>query len=213
MLYDSKIAEEVAGYLLEVEAIKLSPDAPFTWSSGWKSPIYCDNRVSLSDPAIRTAIKEYLSRMIKEKFPDVELIAGVATAGIAQGALVAEHLNLPFAYVRPKPKAHGMGKQIEGRILPGQKVVMVEDLISTGGSSLQATTPLLDNGCEVLGIAAIFNYGFPLADENFKTSGIPFYTLSSYEAMLPLAVSKGLIAEEQLAALATWRSGPDVWGK
>ena len=202
----------MAEYLLQVKAIKLQPQHPFTWASGWKSPIYCDNRVSLSDPDVRSFIKEQLADLIRENFFNAQVIAGVATAGIAQGALVADYLQLPFAYVRPEPKKHGMGNQIEGRLLPGQRVVVVEDLISTGGSSLKAITPLKELGCEVLGVVAIFDYGFETAQNNFRDAGVPYYSLCDYDNLLPTAVKQGVIKSGDLEMLREWRNAPDKWG-
>ena len=210
-LFDSTIASEVAGILLGCEAVKLSPDAPFQWSSGWKSPIYCDNRVALSFPKERTKIKELLVKLIQEKFADVEAIAGVATAGIPQGALVADMLGLPFLYVRSKPKSHGMTNQIEGRLVKGQKVVMLEDLISTGGSSLSAVKALKAAGAEVLGLAAIFNYGFEVADDNFADEQVPFYTLGDYASLITLALSEGKIDLSKKDSLDSWRQDPAHW--
>ncbi len=213
MVINKAIAAEVAARLLQIKAIKLQPQNPFTWSSGWKSPIYCDNRVTLSDPGIRTYIKESLAELVVQHFSSVQLIAGVATAGIAQGAMVADGMRLPYAYVRPEPKSHGTGQQIEGRAEAGQKVVLVEDLISTGGSSLKAAKALRDAGLEVLGVIAIFDYGFETAVKAFEEAGIPYYTLSNYESLLPAAIKEGLIQESQLALLQEWRKAPEVWGK
>src|SRR5688572_25671810 len=183
-----KIQEQTAGkvaqMLLQIEAIKLRTENPFTWSSGWKSPIYCDNRLSLSYPEIRTIIKDGLVQAIKENFSYAEVIAGVATAGIPQGALVAEALNLPFAYVRPKPKDHGMENLIEGRVTKGQKVVVVEDLVSTGGSSLKSVAALRDAGFEVLGMVSIFNYGFDIATRNFYDANVSLISLTDYSHMI-----------------------------
>ena len=206
------VAEQVAASLLEIGAIRLSPSKPFKWASGWLSPIYCDNRLSLSFPVSRTLIKNALVDLIKEKFVGVEAIAGVATAGIPQGALIAEVLNLPFIYVRPKPKDHGMENLIEGKVTKGQKVVVIEDLISTGGSSLKAVEALRDSGFEILGMAAIFTYGFELAAKNFESSNVQLYTLSNYEALVKLAAEKGYIKEEEMKSLSNWRVEPDVWG-
>jgi orotate phosphoribosyltransferase len=212
MIIDIDTAKKVATYLLQINAIKLQPQNPFTWASGWKSPIYCDNRISLSYPHIRTFVKEHLAKGIAKQFPEVEVIAGIATAGIAQGALVAEYLNLPFAYVRPEPKKHGMGNQIEGKIETGQKVVMVEDLISTGGSCLKAVTPVREAGCEVLGVAAIFNYGFPTATDNFANANCPFFSLSDYENLIIAALESCYISENDVEILQSWRKAPDKWG-
>ena len=206
------VAAEIANMLLQAEAIKLSPSKPFKWSSGWNSPIYCDNRVTLSFPTFRTYIKESLAAKIKAEFPNVEAIAGVATAGIPQGALVADLLGLPFIYVRPKAKEHGMGNQIEGKVTPGQKVVLVEDLISTGGSSLKAAEALIAQDIEVLGMVAIFTYGFGVADENFAQAGIQLHCLSNYDEMLTVAVASGYIKASDLDSLAQWRKNPSIWG-
>jgi len=211
MIDEIETAKKVAAYLLQIKAIKLQPQNPFTWASGWKSPIYCDNRVSLSYPHIRAFIKENLAAAISKKYADVEVIAGIATAGIAQGALVAEYLNLPFVYVRPEPKKHGMGNQIEGHLESGQKVVMVEDLISTGGSSIKAVAPVREAGCEVLGVAAIFNYGFQTAADNFTAANCPFFSLSDYNALLDVAVETGDIKQEELEVLKAWRKNPAEW--
>jgi orotate phosphoribosyltransferase len=208
---NTAIEAHVAQLLLEIKAIRLSPDKPFKWASGWNSPIYCDNRLSLSYPAARSAIKGYLAATIKAQFADVQAIAGVATAGIAQGALVADLLNLPFLYVRPEPKKHGMGNQIEGRVEAGQKVVLIEDLISTGGSSLKAVDALREAGAQVLGMAAIFTYGFALATENFANKQVKLICLSNYEALLPKAIEMGYVSDSQLSALAEWRKNPSTW--
>jgi orotate phosphoribosyltransferase len=206
------IARKVASMLLETQAVKLSPEKPFKWSSGWNSPIYCDNRVTLSFPEVRTFIKKSLAKVIKKQFPEVEVIAGVATAGIPQGALVAEVLGLPFAYVRPKPKEHGMGNQIEGRIEVGKKVVLIEDLISTGGSSLKAVDALRESGVEVIGMAAIFTYGFKVADVNFEEKGVKLITLSHYSALIEEAIQKNYVSSELLESLKKWRKNPEKWG-
>ncbi|SFF90357.1 orotate phosphoribosyltransferase [Pontibacter chinhatensis] len=205
-------AHQVASFLLETQAVKLSPEQPFKWSSGWNSPIYCDNRVTLSFPYIRSYIKQQLAELVKAHYPEAEAIAGVATAGIAQGALVADLLEMPFLYVRPEPKKHGMGNQIEGRLLEGQKVVMIEDLISTGGSSLKAAEAVKAAGGEVLGMAAIFTYGFTTADENFQKAGLPLYCLSNYNALVEAAAAQGYIPESAMGTLAEWRQSPHTWG-
>ena len=210
-MQNSDIASQIAGYLLETGAVKLRPESPFTWSSGWKSPIYCDNRVTLSFPHIRSFIKSALANLIKEQFPEADVIAGVATAGIAQGALVADCLDMPFIYVRPEPKSHGMGNQIEGKLLPGQKVVMLEDLISTGGSSLKAAKAVTQAGAEVLGMAAIFTYGFATAEQNFADSGLPLYCLSNYNTLADVAVKQNYIPSEALESLKEWRQAPEKW--
>ena len=204
-------AQTVASMLLDAQAVKLSPDRPFKWSSGWNSPIYCDNRVTLSFPEIRTFIKNALAEAIRSHFPAAEAIAGVATAGIPQGALVADVLNLPFFYVRPKPKEHGMGNQIEGRLAENQKVVLVEDLISTGGSSLKAADALLQAGGQVLGMAAIFTYGFEVAAQNFARYNIDLVCLSNYEALLTKALERHYIKPEAMQKLSEWRQNPSEW--
>ncbi len=206
------LAEDVASMLLEVQAVRLNPDKPYKWASGWNSPIYCDNRVSLSFPKERTAIKNGLASAIQAYFADADIIAGVATAGIAQGALVADWLELPFCYVRPEPKKHGMGNQIEGKIKPGQKVVLVEDLISTGGSSLKAVDALREAGANVLGMVAIFTYGFEISRQNFADKNLKVYTLSDYDTLIEEAVKKNYISESQLITLHEWRNNPAKWG-
>ncbi len=209
----NQVAKQVANVLLEVGAVKLNPRVPFTWASGWLSPIYCDNRITLSSPSARTLIKNELANLIKLHFPNVEAIAGVATAGIPQGALVADLLELPFLYVRAKPKEHGMENLIEGKIIENQKVVVIEDLISTGGSSLKAVKALQDANIQVEGLVAIFNYGFEQAKQAFENVSVPFYSLSNYSALLVEAVYKDYISEEDMASLQEWRLQPDKWGK
>jgi orotate phosphoribosyltransferase len=206
-------AGRVAAMLLQIQAIKLNTDKPFTWSSGWKSPIYCDNRLSLSYPEIRTAIKEGLVQAIHENFTTVESIAGVATAGIPQGALVAEAMNLPFVYVRAKPKDHGMENLIEGKLTKGQKVVVIEDLISTGGSSLKVVEALRKEGAHVLGMVSIFNYGFDLASRNFYEADVSLISLSDFGHLLKYALEQKYITEEQLTSLKAWRTDPSNWRK
>ena len=206
-------AARVAEMLLQIQAIKLNTEKPFTWSSGWKSPIYCDNRLSLSYPEIRQTIRDGLVQAIRENFFTVESIAGVATAGIAQGALVADSLNLPFLYVRPKPKDHGMENLIEGKITKGQKVVVVEDLVSTGGSSLKSVQALRDAGFEVLGMVSIFNYGFDIATRNFYDANTSLISLSDYSQLLKYALDKKFISDEQLTSLKAWRVDPSNWRK
>ncbi|EAZ79883.1 orotate phosphoribosyltransferase [Algoriphagus machipongonensis] len=210
-ILDSSVAAEVADKLLEIKAIQLKPESPFTWASGWKSPIYCDNRISLSFPEVRNLIKDQLVKSVMHYFPEAESIAGVATAGIPQGALIANDLELPFIYVRSKPKGHGMENMIEGKVTPGQKVVVVEDLVSTGGSSLKAAADLKKAGFEVLGMVAIFSYGFDIASENFKNAGIKLICLSHYEALLPRAIKKNYISDETLKSLSSWRKDPGSW--
>lgn len=212
-----KIQEEMAGpvaaMLLQIQAIKLNTEKPFTWSSGWKSPIYCDNRLSLSYPQIRTQIRDGLVQAIRENFFTVESVAGVATAGIAQGALVADKLDLPFLYVRPKPKDHGMENLIEGRVIKGQKVVVVEDLVSTGGSSLKAVQALREAGFDVLGMVSIFNYGFDIATRNFYEASTSLISLSDYNSLLKYALSQKYITEDQVTSLKAWRVDPSGWKK
>jgi len=198
--------------LLEVKAVKLQPQEPFTWASGWKSPIYTDNRKTLAFPSVRSFVKIELCHLIQNHFPEAEVVAGVATGAIAQGALVAEELGLPFCYVRPKPKDHGMGNQIEGEVKPGAKVVVVEDLISTGGSSLKAVEALRQAGVEVVGMVASFTYGFPVAEEAFKTAGVTLYTLSDYEHIVCEAAKTGYIKADDQPVLAQWRQSPSTWG-
>jgi len=197
--------------LLQADAVRLSPDQPFTWASGWKSPIYCDNRKILSRPFIRDFIKSELCNVVFEKFGDAQLIAGVATAGIAWGAMVADQLKLPFVYVRPKPKEHGLGNQIEGEFVQGQKVVVIEDLISTGKSSLQVVDVLKLNGVEILGMVSIFNYQFDIAKDAFEKSGVSFHSLTNYPSLLSLAGKKGMIRLEDEEILLKWRSDPANW--
>ncbi|RCH56129.1 orotate phosphoribosyltransferase [Mucilaginibacter hurinus] len=204
---------QVAEFLLQIKAIKLQPNNPFTWASGWKSPIYCDNRVTLSHPAIRTYIRQKLSAMIQEEFGAVGCIAGVATAGIPQGALVAQELGLPFVYVRAKAKEHGRGNLIEGEISAGHRVVVIEDLISTGKSSLQAVDALREAGCDVAGLAAIFTYGFDVATENFKNARCPFFTLSNYNALIKYAEENQYILPADVELLKQWRESPGTWGQ
>jgi orotate phosphoribosyltransferase len=206
-----KTAGAIASKLLEIEAIKLNYKNPFTWSSGWKSPIYCDNRLALSYPAIRKFIKENLAQAIKENFAATECIAGVATAGVPQGALVADELSLPYIYVRPKPKDHGMGNLIEGKITKGQKVVLIEDLISTGGSSLKAAQALQEAGFKVIGMVAIFTYGFDTAQQSFEEANIPLICLCDFNSLLKEAVQKNYLDENQLIYVKSWRLDPANW--
>ena len=210
-LFDKSVAAEVASKLLEIQAIRLQPDKPFTWASGWKSPIYCDNRLSLSYPAVRDLIKDNLTKTIQHHFPQTEAIAGVATAGIPQGALLADRLGLPFIYVRSKPKGHGMENMIEGKVTPGQKVVVVEDLVSTGGSSLKAVVDLKEAGFEVLGMVAIFTYGFDTAKENLKNAKCPTTALCDYTTLIDVALKHKYISESDLVSLKEWRESPSTW--
>lgn len=206
-------AAKIAEFLLEINAVKLSPNAPFTWTSGWKSPIYSDNRLSLSHPNVRDFIKKELGKLVQAKFPEVQAVIGVATAGIAPGALLADEINLPFGYVRSEAKKHGMGKQVEGDIKPGQKVVVVEDLVSTGKSSLQAVQSLREFGCEVLGMVSIFTYGFDAAKLAFQDAKCPYFSLSNYDVLVEVAANKNIIQKEQMTVLAEWRKSPNTWGQ
>ena len=208
----STIKKSFAQKLMDIEAIKLQPNDPFTWASGWKSPIYTDNRKTLGHPSLRSFVKLELCHVIQEQFPEAEAVAGVATGAIAQGVLVAEELGLPYCYVRPKPKDHGMGNQVEGEIKKGSKVIVVEDLISTGGSSLKAVAALREYGVEVIGMVASFTYGFPVAEEAFREAGVKLITLSNYDAVIEQAAETGYIKEEEKAVLAEWRKDPSVWG-
>lgn len=210
MKADSKA---VAEKLLQVEAVKLRPDNPFTWASGWKSPIYCDNRKVLGFPYIREFIKSELCNIIFSEFPDAEVLAGVATAGIAWGAMAADQLKLPYIYVRPKPKEHGMGNQIEGHFEPGKKVLVIEDLISTGKSSLQVVDVLRNAGVEVEGMVSIFTYGFPVATQAFAGAGVKYLSLTNYSSLIDLAIEKGTVTPEQQELLLQWRNEPATWGR
>lgn len=197
--------------LLDVQAIKLQPNAPFTWASGWLSPFYCDNRKTLSHPALRSFVKIELCHLIEEHFPQAEAVAGVATGAIAQGALVADELGLPFCYVRSKAKDHGMQNLIEGQLAPGARVVVVEDLISTGGSSLKAVEALRQAGAEVVGMVASYTYGFPVAEEAFRQAGVTLLTLTDYEAVVAEALQTGYISQDDIPLLAQWRQNPGEW--
>ncbi len=201
----------VAEKLLQVSAIKLSPQTPFTWASGWKSPIYCDNRRILSFPFIRDFIKSEMCNVIFEEFAGAEMLAGVATAGIAWGAMAADQLKLPYIYVRPKPKEHGLGNQIEGFYEAGQKVLVIEDLISTGKSSLQVCDVLKTAGVEVVGMVSIFTYGFDAAREAFEAAGIPYRSLTNYETLIGLAIEKGIVPAELQNTLLNWQQNPAGW--
>ena len=206
------IKKQFAQKLMDIKAIKLQPNDPFTWASGWKSPIYTDNRKTLGHPSLRSFVKLELCHVIQEQFPEAEAVAGVATGAIAQGVLVAEELGLPYCYVRPKPKDHGMGNQVEGEIKKGSKVIVVEDLISTGGSSLKAVAALREYGVEVIGMVASFTYGFPVAEEAFREAGVKLITLSNYDAVIEQAAETGYIKQEEKSVLAEWRKDPSVWG-
>ena len=200
-----------AEQLLDVKAIKLQPEEPFTWASGWKSPFYCDNRKTLSYPALRTFVKENLAKMIKTNFPEATAVAGVATGAIAQGALVSDELGLPFCYVRSKAKDHGMGNLIEGTLPKDSKVVVVEDLISTGGSSLKAVEALRAAGFTIVGMVAAYTYGFPVAEEAFKAAGVKLLTLTDYQAVVSTAMATGYITAAQQPILDEWRKDPANW--
>jgi orotate phosphoribosyltransferase len=213
MILNNDRALKVAEFLLQIKAIKLQPANPFTWASGWKSPIYCDNRKTLSYPAIRTFIRQAYAEVILEKYGKPDFIAGVATGGIAQGALVAQELGIPFVYVRSTPKGHGLGNQIEGDFEKGQKVVVIEDLISTGGSSLLAVDALREAGCVVKGLVAIFTYDFAIAKDNFKKADCPFETLTNYDFLIEQAVRKEYITENDLESLQAWRENPSTWNQ
>ena len=209
----STLKKIFAGKLLDIKDIKIQPEQPFTWASGWKSPYYCDNRKTLSYPSLRNFVKLELSRLVAEEYPEAEAIAGVATGAIAQGALVAEELSLPFAYVRPKPKDHGLTNLIEGELAAGAKVVVIEDLISTGGSSLKAVEALRQHGCEVIGMVASYTYGFPVAEEAFREAGVHLTTLTDYEAVVETALATGYIRPEHVETLAAWRKDPAHWNQ
>lgn len=206
-------ASKIAEFLLQIKAIRLQPDQPFTWASGWKSPIYCDNRIALSHPRIRTFIRQELVKLIEEKFGRPDVIAGVATAAIAQGVLVAEAMGLPFVYVRNAPKDHGMQNLIEGEVFPDQSAVVIEDLISTGKSSLAAVEALRKAKVIVKGMVSVFTYGFPVAAENFKGAGCPVYSLSNYDVLTRKAVETKFIRDADLQSLQAWRMNPEEWGR
>ncbi|WP_203257859.1 orotate phosphoribosyltransferase [Hyunsoonleella ulvae] len=211
MIFNKDTAKKTAEVLLQVNAIKLSPKAPFTWASGWKSPIYCDNRIVLSFPAIRNYIRETMAKHIEQQYGKPDAIAGVATGAIGIGMLVAEYLNLPFIYVRPDAKGHGRKNQIEGFIEKGQNVVVVEDLISTGKSSLNAVRALRDGGINVKGMVAIFTYGFEVSAENFEKEDVMLHTLGNYETLLEQALQTNYITEKELETLTEWNSNPSEW--
>lgn len=206
-------ASKVAEFLLQIKAIKLQPEDPFVWASGWNSPIYCDNRIALSYPRVRTYIRQELVKLIEDKFGRPDIIAGVATAAIAQGALVSEALGLPFVYVRSSAKDHGRQNTIEGEVAPGQTAVVIEDLVSTGGSSLKAVEELKQNGVIVKGLVSIFSYGFDTATDNFKKAACPFYSLCDYETLLKQALDTGYVKEADLSMLQDWRKDPANWKK
>ena len=204
-------AKYFAEKLLQINALKINAAEPFTWASGWKSPVYCDNRRVLSHPYVRDFVKSELANMILSEYPDADAIAGVATAGIAHGVMAADLLKLPFLYVRASAKTHGMGNRIEGELTPGHKVVVIEDLVSTGKSSLEAAEAIREAGGEVVGMCALFTYGFPQATEAFAAAGIPLSTISDYAALMELAVEKNIIMADELAELAAWRENPAAW--
>ncbi len=211
MILNKETAQKTAALLLQINAIKLQPQKPFTWASGWKSPIYCDNRVTLSYPSIRNYIREHLARQIEELYGKPDMIAGVATGAIGMGVLVADYLNLPFCYVRPEVKGHGRQNKIEGFLEPNASVVVIEDLISTGKSSLLAVEALEEAGAKVKGMMAIFSYGFNTAEENFKNADIQLHTLSDYDTLLLEAESSKYINTEEAALLSEWRKSPATW--
>lgn len=207
------LKRDFASRLLQVKAIKLQPNNPFTWASGWLSPFYCDNRKTLSYPELRNYVKLELVHKVLECFPKAEVVAGVATGAIAQGALVADELNLPFVYVRSKPKDHGLENLIEGDLKPGMKVVVIEDLISTGGSSLKAVEAIRSNACEVIGMVASYTYGFPVAENAFREANVRLETLTDYEHVVAEALATGYIGEHDVEVLHDWRQAPDKWKK
>ena len=206
-------AIKIADFLMQIKAIKVSVAEPFTWASGLKSPIYCDNRVSLSHPKIRTYIRQQLAKAVEDHFGKPDVIAGVATGAIAQGALVAEALGLPFVYVRSTPKGHGLGNLVEGEVKPGQSVIVIEDLVSTGSSSLKAVDALREAGCEVKGMVAIFSYGFKTATDNFKKHKCRLVTLSNYETVIQQAIQHNYVTDKDLKTLKAWRDHPEDWSK
>ncbi|MGZ4056739.1 MAG: orotate phosphoribosyltransferase [Bacteroidia bacterium] len=213
MKKNDESALKIAEFLLQIKAIKLQPQNPYTWASGWKSPIYCDNRVTLSYPGVRTYIRQEFVNAIMENFGKPDVIAGVATGGIAQGALVAQEMGLPFVYVRSEAKKHGLTNMIEGIVETGQSVVVIEDLVSTGGSSLKAVEALREAGCEVKGMAAIFTYGFKTAVDNFKKSKCKLIALSNYDTMIAQALQSNYVTDKDLKSLQAWRENPAEWGK
>mgnify|MGYP001236659639 FL=1 len=211
MILDKDTAKKTAELLLKIKAIKLSPNKPFNWASGWKSPIYCDNRVTLSYPPVRNFLRTEIAKIVESKYGKPDVIAGVATGAIAIGVLVAEELGVPFVYVRPEPKSHGRKNQIEGHLESGQNVVVIEDLISTGKSSLNAVEALKESGAVVKGMVAIFSYGFDIAETNFKEKNVRLTTLSNYESLLNLASESSYISDKEMDALKDWRKDPSSW--
>jgi len=208
---DASVAENIARIFLEIGVVKLNTEKPFVWASGWKSPIYCDGRISLSYPQVRSFIKDAIVELIDKRFPQTEAIAGVATAGIPQGVLVADALDLPFLYVRTKPKGHGMENMVEGEVVKGQKVVVIEDLVSTGGSSLKATAALDLVGLDIMGLISVFTYGFDEARYRFADANVPFISLSNYDTLIKEAVEQDLISASDIASLQEWRKAPHLW--
>jgi orotate phosphoribosyltransferase len=213
MILNNDKALKVAEFLLQIKAVKFQPNTPFVWASGWNSPIYCDNRITLSFPSIRTFIRQAYSEAVLDYFGKPYVIAGVATGGIAQGALVAQELGLPFIYIRSTAKGHGMGNQIEGAFEKGQKVVVIEDLISTGGSSIKAIQALKEAELDVKGLIAILTYGFKVSDENFKNENCPYVTLTNYDFMVEEALSKDYITDSDVISLRKWKDSPETWNK
>ncbi|WP_144896967.1 orotate phosphoribosyltransferase [Lutibacter sp. Hel_I_33_5] len=211
MVLDKDISKKTAELLLKIKAIKLSPNEPFTWASGWKSPIYCDNRITLSYPSVRNFLRIEIAKIVDKEYGKPDVIAGVATGAIAIGVLIAEELGIPFVYVRPEPKKHGRKNQIEGYLEKGQNVVVIEDLISTGNSSLHAVDALKEAGAVVKGMVAIFSYGFDVAAENFKNKNVRLTTLSDYQNLLELASENSYISDEEMVALKEWRKNPNIW--
>jgi len=207
----NEVEQKIAESLLQIKAIKLQSKNPFTWASGWRSPVYCDNRITLSHPAIRTYIRQELSKRVQEEFGSVDMVSGVATGGIPHGVLVAQDLGLPFSYVRGSAKGHGRQNRIEGELVSGQRVAVVEDLVSTGKSSLQAVEALRQAGCNVVGLVAVFSYGFGEATENFAKAKVPFFSLSNYDALIRVGLEKGYVLESEVALLENWRKDPANW--
>jgi len=211
MIHNKDSALRIAEELLKIKAFKLQPNDPFTWASGWKSPIYCDNRITLSFPSVRTFIRQEFAKAIIEEFGKPDLIAGVATGGVPQGVLIAQELGLPFIYIRSEAKDHGMGNLIEGKYEAGQRVIVIEDLISTGGSSIKAVNSMKEAGLDVRGLAAIFTYGFDVATNNFEEANCPFLTLTDYSTLIEQAVASNYINEADLAELRQWKNNPSKW--
>lgn len=210
---DTSVAEHIARMFLEIGVVQLNTQEPYTWASGWKSPIYCDGRISLSYPPVRSYIKQELVTVLEQRFSEADAVAGVATAGIPQGVLAADQLELPFMYVRSKPKGHGMTNMIEGEVVKGQKVVVVEDLVSTGGSSLKAIAALEIMGLEVIGLISVFTYGFDRAREAFAKASIPYVSLCNYDVLIKEAMEQNLVSITELSSLRDWREAPDAWGQ